>query len=151
MDKRSKEHEERPCTVAMVNRLTRGYQRRHRRVLEAPVEESFSTAHLPVLLLIAYSIYSLVHETHKSWYSFIITTLVGSDYANGFLTMVPSLYIHCHLTSVVHISCRAMTLRFLNTFIDDLFAFIKVPTLHRLTTFRGDNTFSVYLSVVNQS
>lgn len=32
-----------------------------------------------VPLLLAYAIYSLLYESHKSWYSFIITTLVGSS------------------------------------------------------------------------
>jgi hypothetical protein len=41
-----------------------------------------------VPLLLAYAVYSLVYESHKSWYSFIITTLVGSVYAYGFLMMV---------------------------------------------------------------
>ena len=48
-------------------------------------------------LLGAYAIYSLVYDTHKSWYSFVITTLVGSVYAYGFLMMVPSLYINYRL------------------------------------------------------
>lgn len=50
-----------------------------------------------VPLLLAYAGYSLVYETHKSWYSFIIATLVGSVYAYGFLMMVPSLYINYRL------------------------------------------------------
>lgn len=41
-----------------------------------------------VPLLIAYAAYSLMYEDHKSWYSFVITTLVGSVYAYGFLMMV---------------------------------------------------------------
>ena len=41
---------------------------------------------------------------------------------------------------------RAMTYKFLNTFIDDLFAFtIKMPTLHRLATLRDDVIFFIYL------
>ena len=41
---------------------------------------------------------------------------------------------------------RAMTYKFLNTFIDDLFAWtIKMPTLHRLATLRDDVIFFVYL------
>ena len=48
-------------------------------------------------LLGAYAVYSLVYETHKSWYSFVLTTLVGSVYAYGFLMMVPSLYINYRL------------------------------------------------------
>ena len=50
-----------------------------------------------VPLLIGYAIYSLIYESHKSWYSYIIETLVGSVYAYGFLMMVPSLYINYRL------------------------------------------------------
>jgi hypothetical protein len=99
-----------------------------------------------VPLLLAYAAYSLVYETHKSWYSFIITTLVGSVYAYGFLMMVPSLYINYRLKSVAHMPGKAMMYKFLNTFIDDLFAFtIKMPWLHRLSTLRDDVIFFVYL------
>ena len=115
-----------------------------------------------VPLLLGYAIYSVVYETHKSWYSFVITTLVGSVYAYGFLMMVPSLYINYRLQvwspilittianqcfqSVAHMPGRAMTYKFLNTFIDDLFAFtIKMPTLHRLATLRDDVIFFIYL------
>jgi hypothetical protein len=99
-----------------------------------------------VPLLIAYAIYSLVYETHKSWYSYIIATLVGSVYAYGFLMMVPSLYINYRLKSVAHMPAKAMMYKFLNTFIDDLFAFtIKMPFLHRLATFRDDVIFFIYL------
>jgi len=101
---------------------------------------------IAVPLLLAYAGYSLTYETHKSWYSFVITTLVGSVYAYGFLMMVPSLYINYRLKSVAHMPAKAMTYKFLNTFIDDLFAFtIKMPTLHRLATLRDDVIFFVYL------
>ncbi|KAH7117641.1 cleft lip and palate transmembrane protein 1-domain-containing protein [Dendryphion nanum] len=101
---------------------------------------------IAVPLLAAYAVYSLLYNTHKSWYSFIITTLVGSVYAYGFLMMVPSLYINYRLKSVAHMPGRAMTYKFLNTFIDDLFAFtIKMPTLHRLATLRDDVIFFVYI------
>ncbi|KAL5115812.1 hypothetical protein ACEQ8H_006307 [Pleosporales sp. CAS-2024a] len=99
-----------------------------------------------VPLLVIYAGYSLMYDTHKSWYSFMIATLVGSVYAYGFLMMVPSLYINYRLKSVAHMPGRAMTYKFLNTFIDDLFAFtIKMPTLHRLATLRDDVIFFVYL------
>ncbi|KAI9837433.1 MAG: hypothetical protein M1838_004797 [Thelocarpon superellum] len=99
-----------------------------------------------VPLLAAYAVYSVLYETHKGWYSFIITTLVGSVYAYGFLMMVPSLYINYRLKSVAHMPAKAMTYKFLNTFIDDLFAFtIKMPTLHRLATLRDDVIFFIYL------
>jgi hypothetical protein len=97
-------------------------------------------------LLGAYATYSVIYDSHKSWYSFIITTLVGSVYAYGFLMMVPSLYINYRLKSVAHLPGKAMMYKFLNTFIDDLFAFtIKMPMLHRLATLRDDVIFFVYI------
>ncbi|KIW51674.1 hypothetical protein PV05_10373 [Exophiala xenobiotica] len=101
---------------------------------------------MAVPLLLAYAVYSLVYETHKSWYSFVIETLVGSVYAYGFLMMVPSLYINYRLKSVAHMPSKALTYKFLNTFIDDLFAFtIRMPFLHRLATLRDDVIFFVWL------
>lgn len=59
---------------------------------------------------------------------------------------VPSLYINYRLKSVAHMPARAMMYKFLNTFIDDLFAFtIKMPMLHRLATLRDDIIFFFYL------
>ncbi|ETI23679.1 hypothetical protein G647_05482 [Cladophialophora carrionii CBS 160.54] len=101
---------------------------------------------IAVPLLLAYAVYSLIYESHKSWYSFIIETLVGSVYAYGFLMMVPSLYINYRLKSVAHMPSKALTYKFLNTFIDDLFAFtIRMPLLHRLATLRDDVIFFVWL------
>lgn len=41
---------------------------------------------------------------------------------------------------------KALTYKFLNTFIDDLFAFtVKMPWLHRLATLRDDVIFFVWL------
>jgi hypothetical protein len=101
---------------------------------------------LAIPLLAAYAVYSVIYDEHKSWYSFTITTLVGSVYAYGFLMMIPSLYINYRLKSVAHMPAKAMTYKFLNTFIDDLFAFtIKMPLLHRLATLRDDVIFFVYI------
>jgi len=97
-------------------------------------------------LLSAYAIYSLLYKEHKSWYSFIVTTLVGFVYTYGFLTLVPAVYINYRLKSVAHIPKKAMAYKFVNTFIDDLFAFvIKMPWLHRLATLRDDVIFLIYL------
>ncbi len=50
------------------------------------------------------------------------------------------------MKSVAHLPWRQLTYKFLNTIIDDLFAFvIKMPTLHRLSVFRDDIVFLVYL------
>ena len=36
-----------------------------------------------------YAIYSLFYNQHKSWYSFILNTLVGCIYTFGFINMTP--------------------------------------------------------------
>ena len=47
---------------------------------------------------------------------------------------------------MAHLPWRQMTYKFLNTIIDDLFAFvIKMPTLHRLSVFRDDIVFLIYI------
>ncbi|KAF6257938.1 cleft lip and palate transmembrane 1 [Scenedesmus sp. NREL 46B-D3] len=97
-------------------------------------------------LVFGYSIYALVYETHKSWYSWVLNSLVGAVYAFGFILMCPQLYLNYKLQSVAHLPWRQMTYKFLNTIIDDLFAFvIKMPTLHRLSVFRDDLIFLIYL------
>jgi hypothetical protein len=44
-------------------------------------------------LVVGYAIYSLVYEQHKSWYSWIISTLAGFVYTFGFIAMTPQLFI----------------------------------------------------------
>lgn len=99
-----------------------------------------------VPLLGGYAIYSMVYNKHKSWYSFILNTLVGCIYTFGFINMTPQLYINYRLQSVEHMPSRALFYRFLNTIIDDLFSFIIImPTLHRISCFRDDVIFVIYL------
>jgi hypothetical protein len=40
-------------------------------------------------LLCRYGIYSLLYQRHKSWYSWILNTLVGFIYMFGFVMMTP--------------------------------------------------------------
>lgn len=97
-------------------------------------------------LVIGYGIYSLMYETHKSWYSWILGSLTGCVYTFGFIMMTPQLFINYKLKSVAHLPWRTFTYKALNTFIDDLFAFIiKMPLMHRLSCFRDDIIFLIYL------
>lgn len=92
------------------------------------------------------SAYSLMYERHRSWYSWILSSLTSCVYMFGFIMMCPQLFINYKLKSVAHLPWRQMTYKFLNTIIDDLFAFvIKMPTLHRLSVFRDDVIFLIYL------
>ncbi|KAG0254807.1 hypothetical protein BG011_005513 [Mortierella polycephala] len=97
-------------------------------------------------LLGCYAIYSVLYDEHKSWYSFVVSTLVGFVYTFGFIKMTPQLFINYKLKSVAHMPFRTMMYKSLNTFIDDLFSFIiKMPMLHRLACLRDDVVFFIYL------
>ncbi|ORZ40862.1 cleft lip and palate transmembrane protein 1-domain-containing protein [Catenaria anguillulae PL171] len=97
-------------------------------------------------LLAAYAVYSLVYNEHKSWYSFVLNTLVGAVYTFGFLQSLPQLFINYRLKSVAHMNGRTMTYKFLTTIVDDLFAFaVKMPTLQRIAVFRDDVVFVIFL------
>lgn len=72
--------------------------------------------------LAAYAVYSLMYQEHKSWYSYIVGTLVGFVYAFGepmlldgspyslltdhcsigFISMTPQLFINYKMKSVAH-------------------------------------------------
>jgi len=96
--------------------------------------------------VIGYSIYSLYYESHKNWYSWIVSTLAGCVYTFGFVMMTPQLFINYKLKSVAHLPGRVFVYKAISTFIDDLFAFmIRMPTLHRLRVFRDDLVFIIYL------
>ncbi|KAF6143929.1 hypothetical protein GIB67_001723 [Kingdonia uniflora] len=97
-------------------------------------------------LAVCSSIYSLMYDRHKGWYSWILSSLTSCVYMFGFIMMCPQLFINYKLKSVAHLPWRQMTYKFLNTIIDDLFAFvIKMPLLHRLSVFRDDVIFLIYV------
>ena len=97
-------------------------------------------------LVAGYGCYSLIHQRHKGYYSWILNTLVGFIYMFGFVTMTPQLFINYKLKSVAHLNWRTMTYKSINTFIDDLFAFvIKMPIMHRLACLRDDFIFFIFL------
>lgn len=97
-------------------------------------------------LVVCYALYSLKYEKHKSWYSWVVNSLVGAVYAFGFIMMFPQIFINYKLKSVAHLPMKAMMYKTLNTVIDDLFSFIiKMPWLHRIACFRDDVVFLVIL------
>lgn len=60
--------------------------------------------------------------------------------------MTPQLWINYRLRSVAHLPWRVLAYRFFNTIIDDLFAaIIRMPLLHRLSVFRDDIIFVLYM------
>ncbi|CAI5468627.1 unnamed protein product [Closterium sp. Yama58-4] len=120
------------------------YARNKTKEYDAIAMRYFSYALYP--LVAGYAVYSLIYETHKSWYSWVLNSLTGCVYTFGFIMMCPQLFINYKLKSVAHLPWRQMTYKFLNTIVDDLFAFvIKMPTLHRLSVFRDDIIFLIFL------
>ena len=51
-------------------------------------------------LVIGYSVYTLIYESHKSWYSWVLNSLVGAVYTFGFILMCPQLYINYKLRAL---------------------------------------------------
>mmetsp|Transcript_15612 Transcript_15612/g.23118 ORF Transcript_15612/g.23118 Transcript_15612/m.23118 type:complete len:782 (-) Transcript_15612:38-2383(-) len=99
-----------------------------------------------VPMVLSYTFYTLIYYPHSSWYSWIIDSASSAVYGIGFALMTPQLFINYKLKSVAHLPWRVLCYRFLNTFIDDLFAFIiRMPTLARISCFRDDIVFVIYL------
>eukprot|EP00934_Nitzschia_sp_Nitz4_P006302 Nitzschia sp. Nitz4//scaffold13_size275219//75058//77530//NITZ4_000859-RA/size275219-augustus-gene-0.228-mRNA-1//1//CDS//3329535969//6292//frame0 len=97
-------------------------------------------------LVVVYALYSLVMEEHVGWYSWFITSASSAVYALGFVLMTPQLFLNYKLKSVAHLPWRVMVYKSLNTFIDDLFSFIiRMPTMARISCFRDDIVFFIYL------
>ena len=111
--------------------------------------DRIATATLGSVLLpcvFIYTCYSLLREEHTGWYSWLITSASSAVYALGFVLMTPQLFLNYKLKSVAHLPWRVLIYRSLNTFIDDLFSFIiRMPTMARISCFRDDIVFFVYL------
>lgn len=99
-----------------------------------------------VPVIVGYCCYTLVWEPHKGWYSWALKSLTSLVYGLGFLMMTPQLFINYKLKTVAHLPWRALIYKASNTFIDDLFAFIiSMPMLHRISCFRDDIVFIIYM------
>lgn len=102
--------------------------------------------YIMIPVLIGYSVYSAVFNSHKSWYSFFINVQVQFIYFFGFVMMTPQIFINYKMKSVGQLPWRTFVYKSLNTVIDDLFAFIiKMPWLHRVACFRDDVVFVILL------
>ncbi|KAF0287196.1 Cleft lip and palate transmembrane protein 1 [Amphibalanus amphitrite] len=97
-------------------------------------------------LLGGYAVYSVVYMEHKGWYSWVLSMLYGFLLTFGFIMMTPQLFINYKMKSVAHLPWRMMTYKALNTFIDDMFAFIiKMPMMYRIGCLRDDVVFFIFL------
>jgi hypothetical protein len=97
-------------------------------------------------LILGFVLHTLINEEHPGWYTWFITSASSAVYGLGFVLMTPQLFLNYKLKSVAHLPWRVLGYRFVNTFIDDLFAFIiRMPTMARISCFRDDVVFMIYL------
>jgi len=74
--------------------------------------DEIATSHLLYVtmpLMVGYGAYSLLQLKFKSWYSWVLSSLVGFIYMFGFVMMTPQLFINYKLKSVAHLNWRTMT------------------------------------------
>ncbi|CBZ50469.1 putative Cleft lip and palate transmembrane protein 1 [Neospora caninum Liverpool] len=99
---------------------------------------------LPMVLGV--SLYQLIYVPQKGWWSWLVTSLATCGYTFGFVSMTPQLFRNYKLQSVTHMPWRVLGYQFTNTFIDDVFScFIRMPKMHRMSVFRDDVVFVVFL------
>merc|ERR1712060_251293 len=97
-------------------------------------------------LILAYAMYSLVADCHRGWYSYFLSVSASCVYSLGFILMTPQVFINYKHKTVAYLLWRKFVYRAISTFIDDLFAMIiRMPTMHRLSCFRDDIVFFIYL------
>ncbi len=98
---------------------------------------------VPVVLI--FCIYRLFEYKFRSWYSWAILSLAAASEVFGFVTMTPQIFLNHRLKSVEHLPWTALTYSFINTFIDDLFAFgiFRVPEVSKYSCLRDDIVFVV--------
>ena len=93
-----------PFKITMTERYPSSKVRKETDKYDALAFRYLGLASIP--LLIGYAIYSVLYESHKGWYSWILGTAVGFVYTFGFITMTPQLFINYKLKSVAHMPWR---------------------------------------------
>lgn len=98
------------------------------------------------VLYLSYRIYYYKNTIYSSYFRFAIQYLFFLFNLFGFVLMTPQIYINYKLKSVEHMPIKALTYKFLNTIIDDLYAFaVKTTSLYRLSCFKDDIIFVIFI------
>lgn len=96
------------------------------------------------ILYLSYRIY--YYNNKKTLVIFVIEYIYFLLSLFGFVLLTPQIYLNYKLKSVEHLPFKALTFKFLNTIIDDLYAFaVKTPTLYRIFCFKDDVIFVIYI------
>ncbi|KAM8827174.1 lipid scramblase CLPTM1L-like isoform 1-T1 [Synchiropus picturatus] len=109
-------------------------------------------SYLVIPLCVSGAIFSMAYLRQKSYFSWIVNTLVTGVYALGFLSMVPQLFINHKLRSVAHLQGAVLVYRGVNTLISDLCSCVSlfsssglVLSSHQLSCFRDELLLLLYL------
>jgi hypothetical protein len=98
------------------------------------------------VLYLSYRIYYYKQTILSSYFKFFIQYLFFLFNLFGFVLMTPQIYLNYKLKSVEHMPVKALTYKFLNTIIDDLYAFaVKTTTLYRISCFKDDVIFVIFI------
>lgn len=98
------------------------------------------------ILYLSYRIYYYKNLLAISLFKFVIEYIFFLMNLFGFILLTPQIYLNYKLKSVKHLPLKALTYKFLNTIIDDLYAFaVKTPTLYRVFCFKDDLIFVIYI------
>ncbi|XP_005456797.1 cleft lip and palate transmembrane protein 1-like protein isoform X1 [Oreochromis niloticus] len=123
-----------------------------RKTVEYDTQASRYLSYLVYPLCISGAVFSLAYLRQKSYYSWLISTLVTGVYAFGFLSMAPQLYINHKLKSVSHLQGTVLMYRGVNTLISDLCSCASFfsssgsfSSSHQLSCFRDELLFFLYL------
>ncbi|KAL8275259.1 hypothetical protein Esti_000843 [Eimeria stiedai] len=81
----------------------------------------------------------------RRW-SWLITSAAVCCYGMGFVAMTPQLFRNYYLKSVEYLPWRVLCCQFVNTFVDDVAAYvIRMPKMHRMSVFRDDVVFLILM------
>ncbi|CAK6967571.1 lipid scramblase CLPTM1L-like [Scomber scombrus] len=123
-----------------------------RKTVEYDTKASRYLSYLVYPLCISGAIFSLAYLRQKSYFSWMINSLVTGVYALGFLSMAPQLYINHKLKSVSHLQGTVLMYRGVNTLISDLCSCASFfsssgafLSSHQLSCFRDELLFFLYL------
>lgn len=97
-------------------------------------------------IYLLYRIYYYSFYIHSHPFRFVIEYLFFLLNIFGFALMTPQIYINYKMKSVENLPIKALAYKFLNTIIDDVFAFaLDTPTLHRISVFKDDVIFVIFI------
>uniref|UniRef100_A0A3P8T1N6 Lipid scramblase CLPTM1L n=1 Tax=Amphiprion percula TaxID=161767 RepID=A0A3P8T1N6_AMPPE len=137
-----------PLLMLQVNKVDED----ERRTLEYDAQACRYLSYLVYPLCISGAVFSLAYLRQKSYYSWLINSLVTGVYAFGFLSIVPQLFINHKLRSVSHLQGTVLMYRGVNTLISDLCCFASLfspsggfSSSHQLSCFRDELLFLFYL------